>query len=144
MTNTEIIQAIRNEIERRIKIQEYWVGKTLPGTELAFAIKEELKQLISFLSTLESEKPVTADLEEAAKDYTDSSEWLVGENLEHIEAAFIAGAKWQKEQTMKEAVNTVVSLEAGGFPFVEFGVSRFGLKVGDKVRVIIIKKEDEK
>lgn len=39
--------------------------------------------------------PNSLTLEEAAKDYTDSSEWLIGENLEHIEASFIAGAKWQ-------------------------------------------------
>ena len=52
------------------------------------------------------------------------------------------GAKWQKEQMMNKAVETVVSLEAGGFPVIEFGVKRFGLKVGDKVRVIISPKED--
>jgi len=87
--------------------------------------------------------------------------------------AFITGAKWQKEQyhffnkawaenmqaeldrnyengkqamkeqMMKEAVDTVVSLDAGGFPFIEFGVGKFGLKARDKVRVIVLKVEEE-
>ncbi len=56
---------------------------------------------------------------------------------------FKSGAKWMKKRMLKEAVEGVVSLEAGGFPFIEFGVSRFGLKVGDKVRIIIVK-EDKK
>lgn len=45
-----------------------------------------------------TDAPPKNKLEEVAKNYTDSSEWLIGENLEHIEAAFIAGAEWQKEQ----------------------------------------------
>lgn len=59
MTNEELIAKIKAEIERRIKIQDDWAGrKVLPGRGLAFAVKEELKQLLSFLSTLESEKPM--------------------------------------------------------------------------------------
>ena len=51
-----IIEQIRAEIERRIKIQDDWAGrKVLPGRDLAFAVKEELKQLLSFLDTLETE-----------------------------------------------------------------------------------------
>ena len=57
--------------------------------------------------------------------------------------AFKSGAKWMEKRMMLEAVETVVSLEAGGSPFIEFGVGRFGLKVRDKVKVIIVK-EDEK
>ena len=64
MTNTEIIQAIRNEIERRIKECEatypkdkggYW----FPEQEEAYAIAEEYKQLLSFLGTLESGKTIS-------------------------------------------------------------------------------------
>ena len=53
----------------------------------------------------DSTKMIDKSLEEAAEEYTDSSEWLIGENLEHIEAAFIAGAEWQKEQMLKDAYN---------------------------------------
>lgn len=57
--------------------------------------------------------------------------------------AFKSGAKWQKEQMMKDAVNTTVHLEPGASPVIEICVGRFGLKVRDKVKVIIVK-EDEK
>lgn len=45
MTNAELIQAIRNEIEKRIKNKN------------AFRARGELLELLSFLDTLESEKP---------------------------------------------------------------------------------------
>lgn len=59
--------------------------------ETARDYKQAVEKLISLLEAKEPDK----SLEEAAENYTDSSEWLIGENLEHIEAAFIAGAKWQ-------------------------------------------------
>ena len=71
MTNAELLAKIKAEIERRIKTQEYWVGKTFPGTELAFVVKEELKQLLSFLDTLESEKPIE-ELEKEIQEYLES------------------------------------------------------------------------
>lgn len=62
MTNAELITKIKSEIERRIKIQDDWAGrKVLPGRDLAFAVKEELKQLLSFLDTLESETPMNLE-----------------------------------------------------------------------------------
>ena len=53
--------------------------------------------------------------------------------------AYIQGYKKAEKDMMEQAVETVVSLEAGGFPFIEYGVGDLGLKVGDKVKVIIIK-----
>lgn len=44
-----------------------------------------------------------------------------------------------KEQMMEEAVETTVHLEPGAIPVIEIGVGRFGLKVRDKVKVIIVK-----
>lgn len=110
-----------------------------------------------------AEESVPADLEEAAKDYTDSSEWLIGENLEHIEASFIAGAKWQKqhdaeligiahndgitigmtkqrEQMMDEAVEGYVNYyeDSGGILMAEAQVG-YPYHNGDKVRFIIVK-----
>lgn len=60
-----------------------------------------------------------------------------------IRIAYRDGYEQAEKDMMGQAVETVVSLEAGGFPVVEFGVGKFGLKVGDKVKVIIVK-EDEK
>lgn len=46
---------IRAEIERRIKIQDDWIAKGLQGESLAIAVREELRQLLSFVSTINNE-----------------------------------------------------------------------------------------
>ena len=56
MTNAELIAKIRAEIERRI-------------TDNTFGAKLELIDILAWLDTLESEKPVPADLEEAAREF---------------------------------------------------------------------------
>lgn len=120
-------------------------------------------------STLESEKPIEGLEEEidrivkCEKEFMNfqsrsqliayiaryfakwGAEWQAKQDQETIELAedhaYLAGAVNEREKIMKEAVDTVVSLDAGGFPFVEFGVGKFGLKVGNKVRVIVLPKE---
>ena len=80
-------------------------------------------------------------LEEAAKNYTDSSEWLIGENLEHIEAAFIAGAKWQKEQMMKDTVEGEI-MTNGFYPYEPRIVAPYPdcpYAFGDKIRIVVLK-----
>ena len=52
---------------------------------------------------------------------------------------FRAGAKWDRQQMLKNFVNATVHLEPGANPIVTIGVDRFGLKVGDKVKVIVVK-----
>lgn len=90
-----------------------------------------------------AEESVPNDLEEAAKDYTDSSEWSIGENLEHIDAAFIAGAERQAKQMMKEAVEGKIIFLLNGDVAVNIGdTDKYNL--GQKVRVIVLPKEDEK
>lgn len=65
MTNTELIQAIRNEIERRM--DKHWEG--LPNADAPeddwthnelceLGAYKELEHLETFLSTLDSEKPM--------------------------------------------------------------------------------------
>lgn len=161
MTNEELIDKIKAEIERQ---EKQCPLDTYEGRHKLFI----LGGLKTFIATLESEKPVPAGLEEAAKKFAVFYDQGTCDGI--AQDCFIAGAKWQaekdardmymsdnrhfekvyqlgkkdmKEQMMKEAVDTVVSLDAGGFPFIEFGVGKFGLKVGDKVRVIIVK-EDKK
>ena len=57
--------------------------------------------------------------------------------------AFKSGAKWMRKRMMMEAVDTTVHLEPGANPVIEIGVGRFGLKVRDKVKVIIIKESQQ-
>ena len=54
-------------------------------------------------------KPVDSNLEEAAHSYVDTTiEWFDSEGNPCRYPAFIAGAQWQKEQIMKNAVEAVI------------------------------------
>jgi hypothetical protein len=62
--------------------------------------------------------------------------------------AFIAGANWQKEYMMKDALDAVVKIDAGGYPYVDRTIELYDYeqdiplaKRGDKVKVIVIKEE---
>jgi len=60
---------------------------------------------------------------------------------EHKEV-FIAGAQWQKEQMMKEAVE--LNVDDVGINYIDFNgfeTDSLGINVGDKVKLIIIKEE---
>ena len=107
------------------------------------SIISELEELLAFLDSLQQEQQEEPDksLEEAAEEY--SKERAEGHILYDWVHAFIAGAKWDREQMMKNAVNVTVHLEPGAFPVIEIGVDRFGLKVRDKVKVIIVKEDSE-
>jgi len=91
-----------------------------------------------------SEESVQNDLEEAAKKHF-KQEW--SENYWAFEGdvinAFIAGAKWQKEQMMKETIEAEVVSRITGqglLPAVTFLVDN-SYKEGDKVRIIIVKED---
>lgn len=165
MTNTEIIRAIRNEIERL---------KATNPSEYNYQNAEgyvwALDDILSFLSTLESEKHVPADLEEAAEKYLDKL-FGKGKHQSFYKELFITGGKWQKEQDdrlvdiiyqqgiekgkddmkeqmMKEAVEADimltlhdktgdVSLHTGYLP------KELGIKCDDKVRIIIVKEGEQ-
>lgn len=187
MTNTEIIQAIRNEIERQIKDpQEHCYGVSSVN---------KLRELLSFLDTLEeSEKPMNPDefkkeiektwleyecynedydkvaemswnefenvarhfyelgkqsispeihneLEEAANKHGDSHNAINYSRSVAVDS-FIAGAKWDRSQMMKEAVEgRVISNDGISFP-VSNEIHRLKLMEGDKVRIIVCKNED--
>ena len=88
------------------------------------------------------------DINDAATEYVSTLCNRADEGLRidtTLESAFKSGADWMAEQNGKErqmmigAVETTVHLEPGAFPVIEIGVGKFGLKVGDKVKVIIVK-----
>lgn len=102
------------------------------------------------------EIPVPADLEEAAKEYAKTTfkkpySDNPDEEVTIVEpdkyAGFISGAKWQKEQMMKEARNHFVHNVLSGNDMkkmIEIYNDEVGCKPGNVVRAIIFKKEDEK
>lgn len=97
--------------------------------------------------TTKKEEPVSEDLEEAADNHirkvVDAAghpgwEW----ETQDIINAFIAGAEWQNEQMMKDAVDYKIVNNLAAYPVIYYEVKHLGLKYGDKVKIIIIK-EDE-
>ena len=99
-----------------------------------------LKQIDS-LQQEQLEEPIPEDLEEAAEEYIKKGKYLPEGFV--VRPAFIAGAKWQKEQMLKDAVEHYVVSEIGGRrigpAIVHFDKNFI---IGDKVRVIVLKKED--
>ena len=95
-------------------------------------------------------------LEEAAEEYSNKNEYMdVGFCVEPVyighktERAFIAGARWQKEQMLKDAVEAEV-LYFGEtqdvsrtikIPQMQEWLKPF--KDGDKVRIVILKQKEE-
>lgn len=116
------IEKIRQEIERR---RGY------------ISVTHFVEELLSLLDTL-SEKS-DKSLDEAAYEYAVDSTGFIDTTAYNV---FIDGAEWQKAQMMKEAVegdvNTYEDLAAGK-SWAEFVVKMPTNKLGDKVRIIIVK-----
>ena len=146
--------------------EDYWNGYG----DLAYA-------LLSFLSTLESEKPIEIDfeqelykhfgqvkdftlgmrigkyfyalgkqsgsseipndLEEAAGDYASDSTGFIDMTAYR---AFIAGAKLDRSQMLKEAMECELYYD-GDFLAIDLNMAELGYSERDKVRVIILKED---
>lgn len=129
--------------------------------ESDFDESANLYSLLSFLSTLESEKPVPNDLEKAANEFANQD----CVTFISRKKGFIAGAKWQAEQLLKgspmpedtilfnkgvaegkrlmmeEAVEAeVVSTSDNGWECIR--IYKKLHKCDDKVRIIIIKEDN--
>ena len=118
----------------------------------------DVKDIINTLEVKEvQEESVSEDLEQAAIDYDSCRPALYGEDdegdyVEYIEVrkdAFIVGAKWDKEQMMKNAIP--IKIDSGGScgPFNEgmwiqaILLSSKRINLGDKYKHMIIEvKED--
>ena len=145
-------EKIRAEIEKKIKVFSPF---THQGSDTCGKIIRQLESLVSFIDSL-PEEPVSEDLEEAAiMHYKDVMEYEVKTGLKpSYMTSFKAGAKWQKEQMMKDVIlETTVVIEKDGSAedFNEVECSYYEdseilevpkwAKDGDKVKVIVIKED---
>ena len=90
------IEIIKDELERLIRNYRFY-----SSWEAKYRY-EAYKELSEWLDGLEVEEP-SKDLEEAAKFYAAThTEFFNSEGKPHVSPAFIAGAKWQKEQLKDE------------------------------------------
>lgn len=150
------------EVEKHIT-EVKGVGKRLTPNMGFFDAKlsgiYDVMSIIDSLQQKQSEEPIPNDLEEAAMNYIAPIEnedglKVINFSGQDIKDAFIAGAKFDRQQMMKEAVEkTVGQLERqwGGnihfmhgfevdemdFPFLNSQECGYG----DKVRIIIVKED---
>ena len=133
------IEKIKAEIEKR---KGFFHER---GIGCDNAIEVELESLLSFIDSL-PEESVSEDLEKVADEYSKGLDYWNYIN-DDPSIAFKAGAAWQKEQMMKEAVdadvNTYEELPSG-MSYVEFvadiPASRF--KKHNKVKLVILKDDE--
>ena len=106
----------------------------------------KINEVIDYINSRPGEKP-SEELEEAAESYEEEQLSDYGYRGEWS-GAFIAGANWQKEQMMKDAVNAEITL--GRLPDDwslaynpdELHRALLKFKSGDKVKIIIVKQDD--
>ena len=136
------VQTIKNELERLIR--NYWF---LSSAEAKYRCVVYM-ELSEWLDGLEVEEP-SKDLEEAAEkaafhQYIESESNYISENERK---KFIEGAQWQKQQTMKDAIECEVKEDAGGYPYIDatelydYENDKPLAKAGDKIKVVFIKDE---
>ena len=162
---TDKVQKIREEVEK-LKSQ-LLRGACSSQIAMETMCKEEAyNEVLAILDTLK-EEPVSEELEKAAEEYIKYTprydiEYELEEGndpteidcftIDEATAAFIAGAKWKKEQMMAKGVDGIVHLfgkcevasvhydDPTGVPMSYFMTSK-GFLAGDKVKVIVIKED---
>lgn len=108
-----------------------------------YSAQEVLDYIESYINIISREQPSSSDLDEAAEEFGKRQ----GLELKPFaKKYFKAGAEWQKEQMLKDAVeadvNTYIDLAAGK-SWAEFVVRMPTKDLGDKVHLIIIKEDKQ-
>ena len=138
------VEQIRTEIERLYK-----EAKEEPYTGRMEGRLEALDKLDAFIDSLE-EEPVSEDLEQAA---VEAFKHIVDSDKNNFYEIFKAGANWQKEQMMKDAVDAYI-LQSFNPVTESIEIDRHGFKceygqkkstpyviAGEQVKLVIIKEE---
>lgn len=157
MTNTELLAKIKAEIERRIKFHTDAIKSCTGLNTISLTHSGGLKEdeyLLSFLSTLESEKPIEG-LEEEIETYFDGNFGIPWDGCHPIGVFELDSmarhfAKWgsedAREQIMKEAVEGEIfddyDKDTCEHHLTILSTVPSGYKDGDKVRIIVLPKED--
>ena len=143
-------ERIRAEVER---LHEEYRGEKGDAD-----VRRALRTVLFFIDSMQ-EEPVSEDLEEACNSYYDET-WdehggkaMVVDGCHDIwfpslatDDFFKAGAQWQKEQMMKDAIECNIGWYDGLLldytqQQQEKALDKIGAKIGDKVKLLIIKEE---
>lgn len=141
-------EPISEEFEKALA--EEWQGYVDRGAATVDALEDNTQEL-AFAKGFyrgwhyRKEEPVSKDLEEfinTIKLLTSNTALLTFEYGCH------EGAKWQKQQLLAKAVDAVVKIDAGGYPYVDRTIELYDYdkdiplaKRGDKVKILVIKEE---
>ena len=88
------------------------------------------------------EEPVSEDLDRAAEKYAYELFPSIGAANTETELAFKVGANWQKQEMMKDAMDTEVTYgKSLAVPSLGYALDKKGLDYGDKAKLIIIKED---
>ena len=100
--------------------------------------------MLKFRSIIDSlqEEPVSEDLDRAAEKYAYELFPSIGAANTETELAFKVGANWQKQEMMKDAMDTEVTYgKSLAIPSLGYALDKKGLDYGDKAKLIIIKED---
>jgi hypothetical protein len=124
------IEKIKAEIERLMKETD--------TSQFGIGGRCMCRIILDFIDSLPEEKP-SDELEEAAESYEEEQLSDYGYRGEWS-GAFIAGANWQKEQMLKDAVEGTAHPEDCE---IWVNLLGYGYKYndGDKVKIIIVKED---
>lgn len=115
MTNEELIAKIKVEIERQIKLHDSLASNAESEmiANLEIGAAQALEDILPFLNTLESEKPICSfdELDHEADDWIDvlradsgtNDDWNIGDIYRTAQHFAKWGAEWQKEQSLMES-----------------------------------------
>ena len=149
-------EKIKEEIEKlkNKQLSIFSKGESVEICGTALTCIGTYNQLLSFINSLPEEH--NEDLEEAADQYAlRDSQAYKGVHCTYVDdkIAFKAGAEWQKQQMVKDAVEgevrkgyvgnqIIVHSKDGSAKYVAFDASYAdAFCVGDKVKIIILKTE---
>ena len=147
---TDKVQKIREEVERRMNCFKNERNTLLKASDNNLSLGARIamcEEILSFIDSMQ-EEPVSEDLEKEVNKYfhalysgwTDEQrkeDFLVEELCTNVARHF---ANWQKEQMMNGAIELPLYLD-GDFLTIDYDFTESGFKVGDKVKLIIIKEE---
>ena len=111
--------------------------------ECGAAIDEEFERRVISEDLEEAKRRIASEYMEEMKRKTGHKDYAYWNGLEK---GIELGANWQKEQMMANAVDAVVKIDAGGYPYVDRTIELYDYgkdiplaKRGDKVKIIVIK-----
>ena len=129
--------ADKEKIKTILELFLAWNGET-EAIDVA-----NLDSAVEFIEESLQKEPTSENFENVAKEYGEREYPKLCSGCKHIPIdSFKVGAIWQKEQLLAKAVDGEVTYgKSLAIPSLGYRLDKEGLDFGDKVKVIIIKKD---